>query len=96
MQYYYIFKGQNATSGKAHNQTGLLSMYGDLIAFTSKIKKKTFIEEYRSNNPSEKIWSCTENTCRRFFLGSTMNEMYELINYSNFCADDMYVEHCNN
>jgi hypothetical protein len=92
MTKYYIFKGQHATCGTPHMTTGLLSTYGDLIAFSTKEKRDSFFKEYYDyNNPSTVLTKCTANTCRKFFLGMSWHNMREYIDmYVDICVDDVY------
>lgn len=91
-KYYYIWKGQNATIGTPHPQTGLLNMYGDLIAFSSKKKRDRFYNEYYDNNPSVRLYKCSRTTCREYFLGWSVREMNEYIDH---IVDD-YVDNAYN
>tara|TARA_R110000851_G_scaffold217502_1_gene370463 strand:+ start:864 stop:1169 length:306 start_codon:yes stop_codon:yes gene_type:complete len=80
MKKYYVFKGLNSTCGTPHPSTGLFNIYGDLIAFTSKVERDHFFDDYFDcNNHRLSLAKCSATTCRQFFLGMSVHQMREHI-----------------
>lgn len=90
MSNYYCFKGQNATTGSPNTQTGCMSMYGDILAFSTKQKRDKFVAEYYGNNPSVFVRKCNKKTARGYCLGMSMYTFKEYMQYVLQNADEDY------
>jgi len=89
MRYYYVFKGQKATIGAPHPQTGNRNIYGELIAFTTRAKRETYYDEYY-RRPSEFVQKCNKKTARQFFLGVSVAVYGDCVREANLDADAEY------
>ena len=70
---FYLFQGQNATTGTPNATTGRMSMYGDILAFDTKKERDEYHENfYNSSNPSEYTEKCNRTTARKYFLGMSV------------------------
>jgi hypothetical protein len=77
-KYYYVFIGQNATTGQPHPITGRSNIYGSFIAFKHKADAKRYVNEFYSGNYSEFAVAGTFNTLRKYKQGLSW---YEYITY---------------
>jgi len=74
---FYAYVGQNATIGTPHPVTGRLSMYGDIIAFSTIEKRDQFVAEYSDTNKyAEK---CNRKTAREYCQGMTVANFKEWV-----------------
>ena len=69
--FYFVFVGQNATTGQAHPVTGLYSNYGHIIAFKEKAGRDQFIEEFRPDGFTVAM-PCNKQSARQYHLGQSM------------------------
>ena len=92
MTNYYAFKGQNASFGKPNERTGLMSTYGDLIAFSSRANRDYFVENYYGNNPSEFVVSANKKQARGYCLGMSVRSYEEYLRYVDSNVDERYAE----
>ena len=90
--YYLAFKGQNATTGTPNLSTGMCSMYGDLIAFSSKRKRDRYVAEYYDNNPSVFVAAVSKKQARDYCLGLSMHDYNEYIRFVELNADECYYD----
>ena len=88
--YYLAFNGQNATTGTPNRLTGLSSMYGDIIAFTSKDNRDRYVAEYYDNNPSVFVVAVNRKQARGYNLGMSMYDYNEYIRFVESNADEDY------
>lgn len=71
---YYVFIGQNATTGTPNPNSGNLSVYGDLKSFHTLESRNEFFNNFHSNNSSMRIWKTNKQSARlKFFGGMTQN-----------------------
>ena len=78
-QYYYVFIGQNATTGTPHHITGRLSNYGNFIAFKNKADAVRYANEFHSNNSSEFAIAGTVNTLRKYKQGMSWHNYLDML-----------------
>ena len=91
MKNYYVFKGQNDTCGAPNRLTGLMSVHGDIIAFSTKEKRDRYYNEYYSqNNPSEFVRKCNKFTARSYCLGQSTYSFSDYMKYVDMNADEHY------
>ena len=91
MKYYLAFRGQNATTGTPNSITGLSSMYGDLIAFTSKENRQHYVDYYYdNNNPSAFVIAVNRKQARGYNLGMSMHCYNEYVKEAELNADECY------
>ena len=76
---YYVFIGQNASTGNPHPITGHYSAYGRHLAFRTKKERDEYYEDWYSNNPSEFIVKCSINTARKFSLGMSVRDYQDYL-----------------
>lgn len=88
-QYYYVFVGQNATTGQPNPITGRLSYYGNIIAFRDKAIAKAYVNNFYSNNSSEFAKAGTAKTLRKYKQGQTMFNYYSDLCMLD-CQDNEY------
>lgn len=74
MKKFYVWIGQNASTGTPNRLTGRLSMYGRYMAFKSDAYRNEYIDQWRSYNPSEYIVKCNISTGRQYSLGDTLKD----------------------
>ncbi len=87
MKNYYLFKGQNATTGKPNPTTGKMSYYGELLAFSTKQARDEYHENfYNHSNPSEFTKKCSRTTARGYFLGMSVDSFKEYLKLVDFDA----------
>jgi hypothetical protein len=75
-KHFYVWVGQNATTGAPNRLTGHLSFYGDFIAFKTKQQRDEYFDNWRRVNPSERCFKCTANTGRQFKLGMSVYDYW--------------------
>lgn len=80
-KYYYLWIGQNATTGKPNQITGHYSNYGRIIKFESQKLRDEYIDEYRPNNPSEFIRPVNRKTARQYCLGDSVEQYLEYLDH---------------
>lgn len=80
---YYVFVGQlNTTSGRPHPTTGRYSIYGDLLAFSTRKQRDEFYNNFYSSNVFESCVKTNKNSARsRFFRGMTQIEFDDYLSY---------------
>jgi len=71
---YYAWAGQNASCGTPNITTGRMNMYGDNYVFSCKKEREEFVENYRSDNPSEFCVSCSKAELRSYNLGLSVRD----------------------
>ena len=74
MNDYYVFDGQNTTTGTPNRITGNMSFYGRFLKFHTKKEAVEYVENYRGYDIC-KIG--TRKTLRKYDLGSSV------FNYNN-------------
>ena len=87
---FYVFVGQNATTGKPNPKTGYYSFFGQCYQFRTKSERDVYHSEFRSNNPSEFCVKVNRRSARRYNLGMNMrdyNEYMDLCNQLTWCED---------
>lgn len=72
MRNYYLFVGQNATTGTPNAKTGNLSYYGDVYKFRSLKERNQYIEEKTGFSCQEKIVAGGYQKMRSLNLGSSV------------------------
>ena len=89
---YYTFLGQNATTGAPHPITGRLSMYGDLIAFSSMKKRDHFVAEYYDQcNPSKTATKTNKHNAKSDYCAGMSKYNYdEYLKYVDLAVDEHY------
>lgn len=80
-KYFYLWIGQNATTGRPNKITGHYSNYGYIVKFATKALRDEFIDGWRSNNPSEFISSVNQKTARQYCLGQSVRDYLEYIDH---------------
>ena len=90
IKYYLVWKGQNSTCGTPNDTTGLSSMYGELIAFTSKENRQHYVDYYYDDNPSVFVVAVNRKQARGYNLGMSMYYYNEYIKEVELNADEDY------
>ncbi len=83
-KYYYVFNGQNASTGSANKVTGFMSYYGSVIKFDSKKEALEYVDDKWNGN--DIITAGTKRKMRTFCLGMSVRNFEEYLNY----IDTMY------
>lgn len=71
---WYAWVGQNASTGSPNKITGHLSYYGRNYVFGTRAERDEFVDEFRSNNPSEFCIACTKRELRGRNLGISVSD----------------------
>jgi len=79
---YYVFIGQNATTGEPNPRTGRMSKWGDVSIFESKREALLFAAEKETGNAQDVIVAGTKRTIREFCLGVSVAQFEENIEMS--------------
>lgn len=75
---YFVFIGQNASTGTPHTTTGHYNFYGTYYAADSKEQAQEFIDNRVCYNSFEAIEKAgTINTLRKYSLGNTWLQYLE-------------------
>lgn len=69
---YYVFNGQNASTGVPNEITGNMSYYGDVLKFNSKKEALEYVEDKSGFSAQELIVAGTKRTMRKYCLGMTV------------------------
>ena len=85
--YFYAWRGQNATTGSPHSQTGRMSMFGQFVKFRNRKQRDQFVDEFYSQNPSEFAVKCNINSGRKYCLGWSVEDYYQELHRLD-CSDD--------
>ena len=80
-KYYYLWIGQNASTGKPNKITGHYSNYGRIVKFSSKALRDEYVDQWRSNNPSEFIHKVSRKTARQYCLGDSMQNYLDYLDH---------------
>jgi len=86
---YFVFDGQNASTGEPNRVTGRMSFYGEVLKFHSKKEAKQFEEESRSTNL---CIAGTKSKMRGYCLGMSVSQFEEYlyqIDYRTFDIETM-------
>ena len=73
-KYYYVFIGQNATTGTANKQTGQYSNYGNILCFKYKVDAKRYVSEFYSNISYQFAVAGSAMSLRRFKRGLSVRD----------------------
>lgn len=76
---FYVFIGQNATTGTPHPKTGNMSYWGDIAVFSTEQKRQDFIDNFRPNNPSVFVRACSKRGAREYNLGISVRMFNEYL-----------------
>jgi len=78
---FLLWIGQNATTGRPNRLTGHYSNYGRFVKFNSISERSAFVDQWRSNNPSEFCKIVNRKTARQYCLGMSVRDYNEYIEY---------------
>lgn len=92
MKSFYVWIGQNATTGTPNRITGRMSMYGHFKKFKTAKARNEYIDQWRSNNPSEYIVKCSLSSGRQYDLGCSYQSYEEYMNYLDYTVKARNVE----
>ena len=88
---FYAWVGQNATIGTQHAITGRLSMYGDLVAFSSMKKRDHFVSEYYYQNFNLSSHKTNKHAAKSKFCAGMSKYVYdEYLQEINLQVDEKY------
>lgn len=93
MRYFYAFKGQNATCGSTNERTGRKSTYGDVIAFSTRARRDSYVAAYFDNNADVFVKSCNKGTARQYTLGMSVGAHNEYMAHVDYNVDEAYNEY---
>jgi hypothetical protein len=82
---YYLFVGQNATTGQPNKITGYYSFYGRIYAFSSKSERDTVYSHLDGRSAQDKIVKGGRTKMRSLCLGLSMldfNSYLDSLDYS--------------
>ena len=71
-QQWYVFDGQNATTGNPHPHTGRMNIYGELSAVSSKKKAMDYVKAHGSAFQGQICVAGGKQTMRTYFLGLSL------------------------
>jgi len=75
---YFVFVGENASTGKPNPITGEMSFWGNMRKFHSKKSAKQYVEEYRGTGICE---MGTARTLRKYNRGCSVKAYLEDLEY---------------
>ena len=78
---YYVFDGQNATTGKPNEITGRMSNYGEVLTFRSK---KEAVEYANNSRGTGIVKAGTKSIMRKYCLGMTVANFEEYLKYQDY------------
>jgi len=73
---YYVFCGQNATTGTPHPTTGRMSCYGSYLAFETKKYAQEYVDNYTG---LEMCVAGTAMMLRKYSLGISLHNYYDAL-----------------
>lgn len=79
---YYVFDGQNATTGSPNRITGRMSNYGNTLKFKTKKEALEYVEDYRGYAICR---AGTKKTMRTYDLGCSVaifEEYFHMVGYT--------------
>lgn len=76
---FFVWVGQNATTGNANKSTGRYSMFGDVLEFSTKEKRDEFVSDYYDPNNNEYAVAGGIKKMRGYCLGMTVDDFEEYI-----------------
>ncbi len=85
MKDYFVFDGQNASTGTPNKITGHMSFYGTFHKFETKEKALKFVEDNETGYASDICVAGTKRTLRKYDLGSSVtdyNYHLDMIDYN--------------
>lgn len=82
-QSYFVFKGQNASTGTPNKNTGNMSFYGSVYRFKTKKRAVEWAEENDTGYTGCLVVSGTAKKMREYCLGSTMESFIDYLNYTD-------------
>lgn len=78
---YYVFKGQNASTGVPNKKTGRMSFFGSILKFDSKNDALKFVDEHDRGYAQQLCIAGTKKTMRKYCLGMTVKNIEECLSY---------------
>jgi len=89
---YFVFDGQNASTGTAHPITGRMSFYGEIMKFHSKEEALEYVDNYRGSDICK---AGVKSTMRKYCLGISVESFerdLEWTDYRTFNEETGYWE----
>jgi hypothetical protein len=80
-KYYYVFSGQNASTGTPNRITGNYSFYGRILKFSSKSLAIKFTEKNYSPYNRDICQAGTARTLRKYCMGMSVRDYEEYLHY---------------
>ena len=85
---YYVFKGQNASTGKPNPITGRMNFYGDVLVFENKGIALAFVEDFETPMANDICEAGTKRTMRKYCLGMSVVNFEEMIHQTYYTYKD--------
>jgi len=87
---YYVFNGQNATTGTANKNTGEMSFYGEVLTFSSKKTALEYVEDNATGMASDICKAGTKSTMRKYCLGMSVRDFEEYLLHTYYTCKNEY------
>ena len=71
-QQWYVFDGQNATTGQPHPHTGRMNIFGDLSAANCKQEAMDYVKAHGSAFQGQICVAGGKQKMRKYFLGLSL------------------------
>ncbi len=79
---FYVFKGQNASTGEPNKITGRYSFYGQVYCFDTKKEAMEFMDNFESPYVGHICVMGDKRKMREFCLGMTIESFNDYLNYT--------------
>ena len=83
---YYVFNGQNASTGRPNKITGEMNFYGEVLVFSDKKTALEYVEDNDTNFQSTICKAGTKATMRKYCLGMSVFDFEEMLYQSDYVS----------
>ena len=80
-KYYYVFTGQNATTGEPNRKTGRMSYYGCILKFSTKEGAEKYAEKKYSSSARDICEMGTARTLRKYCMGMSVRNYEDYLHH---------------
>ena len=84
MTNYYVFNGQNASTGEPNKVTGRVSFYGTVLAFETKKEALKYVEDNERCEARYITVAGTKSDMRKYCLGSSVDDFEYSLGQNGF------------
>lgn len=84
---YFVFDGQNASTGTPNKITGRMSFYGHYLKFKTKKEAAEYAEKNETGFAGDILVAGTRNTLRKYDFGSSVLDYNYYLDQMDYTTD---------